>query len=80
MMTKIDLHKYSTVQQFQQDIELICCNALEYNPDRDPQGLYCKTMYKQLLAFRSLLEIVSIKLGKYFLRKLFSQQSGKNVR
>jgi len=38
MMTKIDLHKYHTVQQFQQDIELICCNALEYNPDRDPQG------------------------------------------
>jgi len=40
MMTKIDLHKYTTVQQFQHDIELICCNALEYNPDRDPQGLY----------------------------------------
>jgi len=38
MMTKIDLHKYTTVQQFQHDIELICCNALEYNPDRDPQG------------------------------------------
>jgi len=38
MMTKIDLHKYQTVQQFQDDIELICCNALEYNPDRDPQG------------------------------------------
>jgi len=41
MMTKIDLHKYHTVQQFQQDIQLICCNALEYNPDRDPQGLCC---------------------------------------
>jgi len=38
MMTKIDLHKYQSVQQFRQDIELICCNALEYNPDRDPQG------------------------------------------
>jgi len=38
MMTKIDLHKYQTVQQFLQDIDLICSNALEYNPDRDPQG------------------------------------------
>jgi len=40
MMTKIDLHKYQTVQQFQQDIDLICSNALEYNPDRDAQGLH----------------------------------------
>ena len=39
MMTKIDLHKYETVQQFMSDIELICRNALEYNPDRDPQGM-----------------------------------------
>ncbi|KAL3192576.1 hypothetical protein MRX96_058990 [Rhipicephalus microplus] len=32
MMVKIDLHKYQTVAQFLQDIELICSNALEYNP------------------------------------------------
>lgn len=36
MMVKIDLHKYQTVAQFLQDIELICSNALEYNPDRNP--------------------------------------------
>uniref|UniRef100_A0A224YS75 Tat-binding homolog 7 n=1 Tax=Rhipicephalus zambeziensis TaxID=60191 RepID=A0A224YS75_9ACAR len=35
MMVKIDLHKYQTVAQFLQDIELICSNALEYNPDRN---------------------------------------------
>lgn len=36
MMTKIDLHKYETVKEFLQDVDLICQNALEYNPDRDP--------------------------------------------
>ena len=42
MMSKIDLHKYSTVAEFLADIDLICSNALEYNPDRDPQGDYRK--------------------------------------
>lgn len=36
MMTKIDLHKYLTVNDFLSDIDLICSNALDYNPDRDP--------------------------------------------
>lgn len=36
MMVKIDLRQYHTVAQFLQDIDLICSNALEYNPDRDP--------------------------------------------
>lgn len=36
MMTKIDLHCYQSVSQFLDDIDLICHNALEYNPDRDP--------------------------------------------
>ncbi|XP_054274621.1 ATPase family AAA domain-containing protein 2-like isoform X2 [Macrosteles quadrilineatus] len=36
MMTKIDLHKYNCAQDFLNDVELICRNALEYNPDRDP--------------------------------------------
>lgn len=34
MMTKIDLHKYTCAQDFLNDVELICANALEYNPDR----------------------------------------------
>ena len=38
MMTKIDLHRYQTVTQFIQDIDLIASNALEYNPDKDPSG------------------------------------------
>lgn len=38
MMTKIDLHKYLCVGDFLTDIDLICHNALEYNPDRDPSG------------------------------------------
>lgn len=36
MMTKIDLHKYACAQDFLADIDLLCRNALEYNPDRDP--------------------------------------------
>ncbi|KAG8196814.1 hypothetical protein JTE90_027530 [Oedothorax gibbosus] len=36
MMTKIDSQRYETVAQFLSDVDLICQNALEYNPDRDP--------------------------------------------
>ena len=38
MMSKIDLHQYQTVKAFLDDIDLICQNALEYNPDKDPQS------------------------------------------
>lgn len=37
MMTKIDQHKYVCAQEFLRDIDLICTNALEYNPDRNPE-------------------------------------------
>ncbi|XP_012550629.2 ATPase family AAA domain-containing protein 2 isoform X1 [Bombyx mori] len=33
MMTKVDLHKYNCAKEFLDDIDLICANALEYNPD-----------------------------------------------
>ncbi|XP_060908447.1 ATPase family AAA domain-containing protein 2B isoform X1 [Labrus mixtus] len=36
VMTKIDTNKYFTVKDFLVDIDLICSNALEYNPDKDP--------------------------------------------
>uniref|UniRef100_A0AAQ5X4Z8 ATPase family AAA domain-containing protein 2 n=1 Tax=Amphiprion ocellaris TaxID=80972 RepID=A0AAQ5X4Z8_AMPOC len=36
VMTKIDTYKYLTVKDFLLDIDLICSNALEYNPDKDP--------------------------------------------
>ncbi|XP_037606730.1 ATPase family AAA domain-containing protein 2B isoform X2 [Sebastes umbrosus] len=35
-ITKIDNHQYLTVKDFLLDIDLICSNALEYNPDKDP--------------------------------------------
>ena len=38
VMTKIDTHQYLTVKDFLVDIDLICNNALEYNPDKDPGG------------------------------------------
>uniref|UniRef100_H3DP25 ATPase family AAA domain-containing protein 2 n=1 Tax=Tetraodon nigroviridis TaxID=99883 RepID=H3DP25_TETNG len=36
VLSKIDLHRYGTVKEFLQDVDLIWQNALEYNPDRDP--------------------------------------------
>uniref|UniRef100_A0A8B9PRR4 ATPase family AAA domain-containing protein 2 n=1 Tax=Apteryx owenii TaxID=8824 RepID=A0A8B9PRR4_APTOW len=36
VLSKIDLHQYLTAGDFLKDIDLICSNALEYNPDRDP--------------------------------------------
>ncbi|XP_056151162.1 ATPase family AAA domain-containing protein 2B [Lampris incognitus] len=36
IMTKIDTHQYLTAKDFLVDIDLICSNALEYNPDKDP--------------------------------------------
>lgn len=38
VMTKIDTHQYLRVKDFLVDIDLICANALEYNPDKDPGG------------------------------------------
>ncbi|XP_052559918.1 ATPase family AAA domain-containing protein 2 isoform X2 [Tympanuchus pallidicinctus] len=36
VLSKIDLHQYLTAGDFLEDIDLICSNALEYNPDKDP--------------------------------------------
>jgi len=38
VLSKIDLHQYLTAGDFLKDIDLICSNALEYNPDKDPGG------------------------------------------
>ncbi|CAG9112240.1 unnamed protein product [Plutella xylostella] len=35
MMTKVDMHKYNCAREFLDDVDHICANALEYNPDRD---------------------------------------------
>lgn len=40
VMTKIDTHKYLTANDFLVDIDLICSNALEYNPDKEPSGTH----------------------------------------
>ncbi|XP_071659914.1 ATPase family AAA domain-containing protein 2-like isoform X1 [Patagioenas fasciata] len=36
VLSKIDSHQYQTAGDFLKDIDLICNNALEYNPDKDP--------------------------------------------
>ncbi|KFO65847.1 ATPase family AAA domain-containing protein 2, partial [Corvus brachyrhynchos] len=38
VLSKIDTHQYPTARDFLQDIDLICSNALEYNPVKDPGG------------------------------------------
>lgn len=38
IMTKIDTYKYTIAKDFLKDVDLICSNALEYNPDKDPGG------------------------------------------
>lgn len=40
IMMKIDTHKYTVASDFLVDVDLICSNALEYNPDKDPGGKY----------------------------------------
>jgi hypothetical protein len=45
MMTKIDLHKYTCAQDFLSDIDLLCKNALEYNPDRLVTIIFCKKSF-----------------------------------
>lgn len=34
MMTKVDFHRYECAKDFLKDVDLICRNALEYNPAR----------------------------------------------
>ncbi|XP_008106434.2 ATPase family AAA domain-containing protein 2 isoform X1 [Anolis carolinensis] len=36
VISKIDLHQYLSAKEYLKDIDLICSNALEYNPDKDP--------------------------------------------
>ncbi|XP_077127288.1 ATPase family AAA domain-containing protein 2 isoform X1 [Ranitomeya variabilis] len=36
VISKIDLHKYRTIKEYLKDVDLICSNALEYNPDKNP--------------------------------------------
>ncbi|RMC14917.1 hypothetical protein DUI87_07094 [Hirundo rustica rustica] len=36
VLSKIDMHQYPTARDFLKDIDLICSNALEYNPVKDP--------------------------------------------
>lgn len=38
IMSKIDRHEYACAADFLADVDLVCRNALEYNPDRSNQG------------------------------------------
>ncbi|XP_047240389.1 ATPase family AAA domain-containing protein 2-like isoform X4 [Girardinichthys multiradiatus] len=42
LLSNIDEHKYVTVNEFMSDAYLIWQNALEYNPDRDPEDRHIR--------------------------------------
>ena len=42
MMTKIDRHEYTCAQDFLKDIDLICANALEYNPNHSAEDQHIR--------------------------------------
>lgn len=56
VISKIDKHNYLTTKDFLIDIDLICSNALEYNPDKEPGGkeMFYAFLLKQDSTFVSL--------------------------
>lgn len=61
VITKIDKHNYLTAKDFLTDIDLICSNALEYNPDKDPGGkIYFIFSQPKLKAWYSVTFSVTI--------------------
>ncbi|KAG2468111.1 ATD2B protein, partial [Polypterus senegalus] len=64
IMTKIDTHKYFTVKDFLMDIDLICSNALEYNPDKDPGDHIRRKVRRRPQWGRGI-----IRRRKYYLKK-----------
>lgn len=61
MMTKVDMHKYNCAKEFLDDIDLICANALEYNPDRYVENF----VYKRLKVVTKAW-IIDLKLNIAF--------------
>ncbi|KAL2084285.1 hypothetical protein ACEWY4_019803 [Coilia grayii] len=51
VLSNIDSHKYITVKDFLYDVDLIWKNALEYNPDSDPEG---RLIRKQAVALKTM--------------------------
>lgn len=64
MMTKIDMNCYLCAREFLDDIDLICRNALEYNPDRSvaesESDLYEISCRSRKTVIRDLCESISV--------------------
>lgn len=62
---KIDTHSYQTARQFLQDIDLICSNALEYNPpDNDPRSIRPKACLLRDTAAQIMMEELDERFEK----------------
>lgn len=58
IISKIDKHNYLSAKDFLTDIDLICSNALEYNPDKDPGGK--KIFFHRLLKYERIFNCKAI--------------------
>lgn len=52
MMTKIDMNSYLCAREFLDDIDLICRNALEYNPDRLVAQIKSRLLVQKMVTTR----------------------------
>ncbi|XP_035667750.1 ATPase family AAA domain-containing protein 2-like isoform X2 [Branchiostoma floridae] len=55
MMTKIDKHCYENTSEFMTDLNLVCSNALEYNPDTNPED---KAIRHRACALRDMAHVI----------------------
>lgn len=69
VVAKIDTHQYLTAKDFLVDIDLICNNALEYNPDKDPGGEEENVCFKFYLFLPTPAPSYLNKSKKRFLKK-----------
>lgn len=76
MMTKIDHHQYECAQDFLRDIDLICTNALEYNPDRNPEGMADGSV---LLISHLFLSPISCPLSSLLSPKFINKTPGDHI-
>ncbi|GAB6022184.1 ATPase AAA domain-containing protein 2B [Chamberlinius hualienensis] len=78
MMSKIDLHKYQTVGEFLNDIDLVTYNALEYNPDRFPSD---RVIRHRACALRDIAHtLINSELDQDFERMCEDVREARKVR
>ncbi|KAI1241274.1 hypothetical protein IHE44_0009749, partial [Lamprotornis superbus] len=78
VITKIDKHNYLTAKDFLTDIDLICSNALEYNPDKDPGDKIIR--HRACTLKDTAHAIIAAELDPEFNKMLFSASRTVRIR